>query len=397
MSHTSCKVPDVFSRRGVLGVLLAAGAAGVVYRSARTVSQARSIVPLGTSVDSPLLPPTVTAVVPARNEARVVGDCLSALSAQTHGERGESALRTVLVDDGSTDATGDIAREHAAADPRLSVVRSEGPPPGWSGKVHAMYQGVQAAGEPEPGEWLLFVDADTVLAPSMVARLIRTAEELDADLLSTPGGPQPGHSASWPLLMAPGLQMIGENANPDGSGRKAFAIGHCLLVRRSHYEKVGGWEALASQRNEDVAIATAVRDQGGRVRVVDSRGQVTTSGMDPFSAGWGSFRKSFTAGTGGSLPALVGIGVGQIAASLVSPAALAVGWRRRQPAVAAAGALGWAAQSYAHAKAARIVRANRAVAPAAPLTGALFGGVLLDGAVRVAAGRTTWKDRGTDC
>lgn len=381
----------------MLGALLAAGAAGVVCRSARTVKQTRSIAPLGAAESSPLLPPTVTAVVPARNEARVVGDCLRSLSAQTHGERGDSALRAVLVDDGSTDSTGDIARRCAAADPRLSVVRSEGPPPGWSGKVHAMHRGVQAAGEPEPGEWLLFVDADMVLSPSLVAQLISTAEALDADLVSTPGGPQPGHSASWPLLMAPGLQMIGENAHPDGRGRRAFAIGHCILVRRSHYEKIGGWEALAAKRNEDVALATAVRDEGGRTRVVDSRGQLTTSGMDPFGQGWASFRKSFTAGTGGSLPVLVGGGLGQIALSLTPPAAVVAGWRARRPALAAVGAVGWAAQSVAHARAARIMRANRAVAPAAPLTGALFGGVLLDGALRIARGRTTWKGRGTAC
>lgn len=301
----------------------------------------------------------------------------------------------VIVDDGSTDATGEIARDCAATDPRLSVVRSEGPPEGWSGKVHAMHVGVQAAGEQEAGEWLLFVDADTVLAPDLVARLLNTAEEQDADMVSTPGGPQPGHSASWPLLMAPGLQMIGENASPYGTGRKVLAIGHCLLVRRSHYEKVGGWAALAAQRNEDIAFATAVRDHGGRVRTVDSRGLVTTSGMDPFSEGWASFRKSFTAGVRGSLPVLVGGGLGQVALSLAPPATLAVGLRRRRPALAAAGALGWAAQSYTHARTAKIMRANRAVAVAAPFTGALFGGVLLDGAARVVRGAAGWKGRGT--
>ena len=387
----------------MLGALLAAGAAAAAYRSARTVAQTRSVVPLGHASTSPVLPPTVTAVVPARNEARVVRDCLRALSAQTHGDarthgdRGESALRVVAVDDGSVDATGDIARECADADPRLHVVRSEGPPEGWSGKVHAMHVGVGAAGDPQASEWLLFVDADTVLAPELVERLISTAEEHDADLVSTPGGPQPGHSASWPLLMAPGLQMIGENAGPDGRGRKAFAIGHCLMVRRSHYEKVGGWAALAAQRNEDIAIATAVRDHGGRTRVIASRGLVTTSGMDPFGQGWASFRKSFTAGTGGSLPVLVGGGLGQIALSLAPPAALAVGWCTRRPALAAAGALGWLAQSCAHDRTARIMRANRAVAVAAPLTGALFGGVLLDGAARVLFGATRWKGRHTGC
>lgn len=142
--------------------------------------------------------------------------------------------------------------------------------------------------------------------------------------------------------MPPGLQLIGENASPVGRGKKAFAIGHCILLRREHYEKVGGWEALASLRNEDVAIATAVRDHGGTVRVVDGLDCFRTSGMDPFWQGWASFRKSFVAGTKGSAPLLAAIGVGQIAASLAAPAAVAVGARRSR-ALLALGLLGWAA------------------------------------------------------
>lgn len=359
------------------------------------MSKARTIVPLRRAPTAAVCPPTVTAIVPARDEAPILRDCLRALGAQTYGEQGGSALRVVVVDDGSVDATGEIARSCAAGDERLKVVRTEGPPPSWSGKVHALHVGVEAAGEAEPGEWLLFVDADTVLAPELVARLLGTAEAVDADLVSTPGGPPPDHSATWPLLMAPGLQMIGENASPDGRGRRAFAIGHCILVRRSHYAKIGGWAALASLRNEDIAIATAVRDHGGRIRTIDALGQVTTSGMDPFSQGWSSFRKSFIAGTKGSLPILVGGGLGQIALSLAPPLAVLVGSRGRRPVLTAVGLAGWAAQSHTHVRTARLMRANQYVAALAPLAGALFGGVLLDGAARVLWGRTGWKGRDT--
>lgn len=356
---------------------------------------ARTLVQLHEAMPAPRFPATVTVVIPARNEEAVLHDCLEGIRSQTYAAQDRSALRIVVVDDGSTDATGDIAREHAAQDSRVKVVQVDGPPPGWSGKVHAMHVGVEAAGPPEPGEWLLFVDADTVLAPEALARLHATAEAVDADLVSTPGGPPENHSASWSLLMPQGLQMIGENAAPDGRGRKAFAIGHCILLRRPHYEKVGGWAALSNLRNEDVALATAVRDHGGNTRVVDGLDYVTTSGMDPFSQGWASFRKSFVAGTNASVPILVGGGLAQSALSLAAPAAVAVGLRKRKPLLTAMGVVGWAAQSIAHDRTAKLMRANRKLAPLAPATGALFGGVLLDGALRVLRGSTSWKGRKT--
>lgn len=374
-------------------VLLGGAVAASIVRSVRTVLQARTVIPLHEAQDTDVAPPKVTVVVPARNEEAVLSDCLHSLRAQTHRAHGDSLLRIVVVDDGSTDATSAIAQDHATSDQRVRVVRVDGPPPGWSGKVHAMHVGVESAEPPEPGEWLMFVDADTILAPDLVARLLATAEAVDADLVSTPAAPPPTRSATWPVLMAPGLQMIGENAAPDGRGRKAFAIGHCILLRRSHYEKVGGWATLWCLRNEDIALATVVRDYGGTTRVVNGQGRLTTSGMDPFRQGWASFRKSFVAGTKGSVPILLGGGLGQMALSLAAPAAVAAGLRGRQPALVAMGAIGWAAQSVAHFHAARVVHASSSLAPVAPATGALFGGVLLDGAVRVVAGAVAWKGR----
>lgn len=370
-------------------------ALGNVYRSARTIAAARTVADVREPVSATALPPTITVVVPARNEETVLDDCLRAIRSQTYAEQDQSVLRVVVVDDGSTDRTGDIARNHADEDGRVTVVRCDGPPAGWSGKVHAMHVGVEASGLPAPGEWLLFVDADVRLGSELLARLLATAEALDADLVSTPGGPPPGRSATWPLLMPPGLQMIAENAGPDGRGRRAFAIGHCILLRRSHYDKVGGWAALADRRNEDVAIATSVRDHGGTTRTVDALDHLTTTGMDPFAQGWASFRKSFVAGVQGSAPLLVGIGLGQALMSVVPVAAVTAGARGRRPVLAVAGLVGWAAQAAAYSRTARLMRVDQRLAPLAPFAGALFAGVLFDGAIRAARGATSWKGRRT--
>jgi hypothetical protein len=232
-----------------------------------------------------------------------------------------------------------------------------------------------------------------VLGPEALERLLATALAVDADLVSTPGGPPRGHSLSWPLLVPPAMQMIGENADPDGAGGKAFAIGHCILVRRERYTKMGGWEALAARRNEDIALATAVRDCGGTTRTVDGLDHVTTTGMDPFGQGWASFRKSFMAATRGSIPVLLGGGLGQIALALAAPATVVAGVRSRRRWLTAVGAAGWVAQGVAHQQNADLMRSAPWLAPLAPLTGALFGGVLVDGAIRSLRGTGSWKGR----
>ena len=393
--------PDTTAARGALiaGALAAVGAAVSVHRNIRTVGRIRRILPLEPAPPASELPgravAPVTAIVPARNEESVIDDCVRGLRSQTYGAGAEDhPLRIVVVDDDSTDATSAIVGRHAAADPRVSAVRTTGPPPGWAGKVHAMHAGVEAAGPALPDGWLLFVDADTVLSPVTLDRLIATAEAADADLVSMFAGPPEQPGLAWPLLLPPGLQMVGENAEPDGKpGHKAFAIGHCILVRRKWYDTVGGWEALKSLRNEDIAFATRVRDLGGTTNMVDSQGNVTTTGMDPFGQGWTSFRKSFVAGTKGSLFILIGGGVGQIVLSLAAPSAVLTGLAARNRPIVALGVAGWVAQAVGHLYAARVLRAGHALAPLAPFTGALFGAVLVDGAIKVIRGTSGWKGR----
>ncbi len=383
-------MPAHRSRRRVVAAGALGVAVGSLARTYHTCSAARRMPPLSEPVHSAQLvpPPPVTVVVPARNEVPVLDYCLRGLREQDHGP-----LRVVVVDDESTDATAELAARHAREDPRITVTSTGGPPPGWTGKTHAMHVGVQAAGAGEPGEWLLFLDADTEPAPQLVTRLLATAVELDSDLVSTPGGPPAHPSLVWPLLMPPGTQLICENAAPDGRGGKAFAIGHCILVRRTYFDKVGGWAPLAEVGNEDIALATAVRDAGGRTRTVRSVDTLTSHGMDPFGRGWASFRKSFSVGTGGNVPLLAAAGVAHIAFGVTPPAALVTGWRARRRWLAAAGAVAWGAQGLAHARAAQAMGAPARSAPIAPLAWSLIGGLFLDAARQVRRGAMRWKDR----
>ncbi|ANY10408.1 hypothetical protein AFB00_26080 [Pseudonocardia sp. HH130630-07] len=360
------------------------------WRAAATVERVRRITPLAPA-DETGTAASVTVVVPARNEASRIGPCVAALRGQTG-----ATLRLLVVDDDSTDGTEGVARRAAGADPRVRVVRGTGPPPGWNGKVAALQAGLDAdAGGPAP-EWLLFVDADTLLAPDVLVRLVATARRTGADLVSAAGTAPPGGSIAWPLLMPTGIVFIGEHADPDGRGRRAFAIGQCLLVRRTALERAGGWAALRDRRTEDVLLATRVRDSGGRTRLVDAGGLVTTTGLDPFRAGWGSFRKTLVAATGRSVPVLAGGGLGQMLLSLAPPAAVVLGMCRRRPWPVLTGGLGWVAAAVAHDRTGRLMRVHRApaaLAVLAPLAGAVFGAVLADGARVVLRGRAGWKGR----
>ena len=164
----------------------------------------------------PAAPPIdVRVVVPARNEVGVIADCVAALLPQ--------ATEVVVVDDGSSDRTGVLA-----ADAGATVVRlDEDLPPGWLGKPRACLAGAQGART----EWLAFVDADVVLAPTALATMGAATRSTSVSIV---GGLE--CRSFWERLLLPelGLALTQEGFPP------GFASGQCFLVRRDHYEAVGG-------------------------------------------------------------------------------------------------------------------------------------------------------------
>ncbi len=115
--------------------------------------------------------PTVSVIVPARNEEASLAACLESLVAQSG-----VSLEIIVVDDGSTDRTREIAQSF----PAVQVLESKPLRPGWSGKNNALVSGIKKA----HGQWLLFTDADTVHRPGSLARSIGEAEQHGAALLS---------------------------------------------------------------------------------------------------------------------------------------------------------------------------------------------------------------------
>ena len=199
--------------------------------------------------------PLVSIVIPARNEAVNIAECVGSLVASTY-----APFEVIVVDDRSDDDTARIARSAGKGRAeRLVVVDGEDLPGGWLGKPWACWQGARAA----RGDLLLFTDADTRHGPALLGRAVRALEEEEADLLTVLGRQIMG--SFWERLMQPHIFMVMLFRFPNvermlarGRWRDAIANGQYMLFRRSSYDALGGHQTVHDEVVEDLAFAQHV-------------------------------------------------------------------------------------------------------------------------------------------
>ncbi len=209
--------------------------------------------------------PFVSLVIPARNEAHTIGRCLDGALRQCY-----APYEVIVVDDASTDATPAILAQYAARHTQLRIINSGALPPGWTGKAYACQQAASAA----RGEWLLFLDADTVPHPTLVAALVNTTQRITFDLLTV--FPFLELGSFWERVVLPPFRAIifatfpFERLNaPDVRPHEVAANGQCIFVRRASYAAIGGHEAVRAAVLEDVMLARAIRRAGYRTVAFD--------------------------------------------------------------------------------------------------------------------------------
>jgi hopene-associated glycosyltransferase HpnB len=206
----------------------------------------------------PALAPEVDVVVPARDEAEGIAAALRSLLAQDFAGR----FRVTLVDDGSSDGTGDIAR--GLGDARLTVIEGAARPPGWAGKLWAVHQGVAAGTAP----FVLLTDADIVHAPTHLSSLLAQAERSGADLVSEMVELAcESRAERW---LVPAFVYFFQLLYPfsrvnNARSKVAAAAGGTVLVRRAALERIGGIEAIRGALIDDVALARKVKGSGGNI------------------------------------------------------------------------------------------------------------------------------------
>lgn len=228
--------------------------------------------------------PRVIAIVPARNEAQTIAPSVTSLVNQDYP--GEFSI--TVVDDHSTDGTAGLALQAAkesGAAKRITVHSAGELPPGWTGKLWALNEGVQTAANHAP-EFFWFTDADIVHAPDTLRRLVFRAEKDSLELASLMVLLQ---AKTFPerLLIPPFLYFFLMLYPPrwiaDPSVRTAGAAGGCILLRRAALERMGGFAAIRTEVIDDCALAREVKKSGGKIWMGLTRLSVSLPGYGTFA------------------------------------------------------------------------------------------------------------------
>ncbi len=361
-------------------------------------------------------------VVPARDEAEVLPVSLPSLLAQDYPGRAE----VVLVDDGSTDGTGDLARElsERCGGLPLSVVSPGPPEPGWTGKLWAVRYGIgvararsgddhgpatgrDAGAGPRtgtgtgpgrtPADFLLLTDADIAHEPDSLRRLVAAARAHELDLVSQMARLRVANI--WERLIVPAFVYFFCQLYPfrwinrDGA-RTAAAAGGCVLLRAEAAERARIPDAIRDAVIDDVALARAVRRAGGRIWLGLAEHVDSVRPYPGLADLWRMVARSAYAQLRHSALLLAGTVAGLALVYLAPPVCLAAGVLTGDGVAAWAGGAAWAVMAGTYVPILRYYRQPLWPAPLLPVTALLYLLMTVDSAVRHHQGRgAAWKGR----
>ncbi len=345
--------------------------------------------------------PSVAAVIPARNEAAVIGDVLPTVLAQDF----PGAFHVVLVDDRSEDGTGDIAHAVAARlgpGERLAVVRGEPLPAGWAGKVWAMSQGT-ATSAAARADYVWFTDADIAHDAGILRALVEKAEAERLDLVSLMARLRV--DSGWDRLLIPAFVYFFSKLYPfrhvgDPRRRTAGAAGGCMLVRREALERAGGVERIRGALIDDCALGRLIKRSGGRIWLGFTRSVRSVRAYGTLRSTWDMVARSAYTQLRHSPLLLSGTVLGMVFLYVTGPAAAVGGLVGAVVGVpgaftlSALGAASWLLQSLSFLPILRHHEAGRWPAAFLPWAGVLYVAMTVDSAWRHATGRGgAWKGR----
>ena len=211
---------------------------------------------------------TVSIVIPAHNEERVINRCAKSLRMQTH-----KAIEIIFVLDRCSDQTLSILESHSKEDPRIQLIENNSCPDDWAGKCNAARLGSEVA----TGDWILFADADTKFDNDLVRCAVASAKSRGASLLSLLSSLTTKNTfekliqpvASTYLVRLYPVDRINRKEKP-----RPFANGQFLLFKREAYELIGGHYAVKDDLLEDIAFARAIHNAKRRVQVLFAEGML---------------------------------------------------------------------------------------------------------------------------
>lgn len=331
----------------------------------------------------PIAAPPVAVVIPARDEAPLIEATLRSLLVQDY----PGGLHVILVDDNSSDGTGDRAR--ALDDPRLTVLSGRPRPAGWSGKLWAVAQGVARTGD---AALILLTDADIVHDPAHVSALVARIEADRLDLASEMVELACDSRAERALV--PAFVFFFQLLYPfaqvnDPLSSTAAAAGGTIMIRRSALDRIGGMEAIRHALIDDVALAAAVK-RGGPIFLGHS---ALARSVRPYPAAadiWRMVSRTAFVQLRYSVPLLLATVAGMLLVWLAPPAAAIFGHGLARW----CGWAAWAMLAASYVPTLTRYRRSWLWAPVLPLVAAFYTAATIGSAINHFFGRgVAWKGR----
>jgi chlorobactene glucosyltransferase len=260
--------------------------------------------------------PSVSIIVPARNEIANIGACLESLRAQI----GLNCCSSVIiVDDDSQDGTAEAVRTAiGGGNNRITLTAAGALPEGWIGKPHACWRGALLA----EGDWLCFIDADVRASPQLVAAAVATAEADGIDMVSLQ--PLQEFGSFWERLVMPAGLLLLACAKPFRAASQDVANGQFLLLRREAYFQLGGHATVRAEICEDKALAARAKAAGLEFRVFAAEHLARTRMYRDFRSLWEGLSKNATEALGSTRATLIAAAAAPLIgwAALLLPIAL---------------------------------------------------------------------------
>ncbi len=335
--------------------------------------------------------PEVVAIVPARNEADVIGRCVAGVLGQQYPGK----LSLVVVDDHSHDGTAETAASAAAGTPRpgaLAVVPARDLPAGWSGKVWAQSEGLAAAGLLAPqAAYVWLTDADIWHGPQVLAGLVARAVHERRDLVSLMVRLR--CASAWERLIVPAFVFFFAKLYPfervrDPRSTVAAAAGGCMLASRAALARIGGFAAIRGELIDDCSLAAKIKP-GGAISLDLADDSLSLRPYDDWRSLWDMIARSAYTQLRYSPLLLAGTVAAMTLTYLAPPLLALAGGARLWPAW-----LAWAAMALAYLPMLREYRQPAWLAPLLPLTALFYLSATLDSARRYWLRRGgQWKGR----
>ena len=212
--------------------------------------------------------PSVSVILPARNEVGFIEKCLDSLAVQDYPH-----YEVIAIDDSSEDATGDIIQEYADRHPFIKAVRAGPKPQGWIGKNWACMEGYGAA----TGELLLFTDSDTTFADHTISSAVSALLNDRLDALTAM--PHIRADDFWTRISLPVISVfLHTRFSPtkvnDPQQKTGYFFGSFYLLRREAYERAGTHKDVRQEIIEDGALGRKIKDMRYKLRMFNATGMI---------------------------------------------------------------------------------------------------------------------------